>query len=69
MAVNGNFWVPLKNLPEILKYTRSHMGKMPVISYKQENVLTKFGSLTSKKIRDFTFWPKIGHISSVLKML
>ena len=33
-------------------------------SYKQENVFkkgTKFGSLTSKKIRDFTFWPKIGH--------
>ena len=53
VAVYCNFWVPLKNLPEILKYTWSHMGKMPVISYKQETVLkkgTKFGSLTSKKI-------------------
>ena len=41
------------------------MEKMPVINYKQENVFkkgTKFGSLTSKKIKDFTFWPKIGHI-------
>ena len=45
--------MPLKNLPEILNYTQSDMGKMPVISYKQENVSkkgTKFGSLTSKKI-------------------
>ena len=36
VAAFCNFWVPLKNLPEILKYTQSDIGKMPVIIYKLE---------------------------------